>query len=443
MPFPKPSDVPDYVEVPATYAQPGSGTLGDGSTPSGGTPPAYAYEIPDPNPGMVAGYFTTGSFTGSEYRTQAQGGTEAKFRTHINASHVNRDDPIRNYGEPDSTHWHLFFGNRSVNAWSTYRTLRQHPASTAAGGVLNGTGYWKPAMLVPQGGKTYAKIPNLIVVYYSISMAGGNSHVVTRIPQGLRYITGVNMDDPDDLLVKAEITAANNAYGRILQYRGNGWLGWEARQNNAERTLISTTTGAGRSLHLKNADGSDPWGGLATAGGTLTAIIEGPDYWDGVNLWSPGGYKHMRHAILDTNSGLERGPDGWYRLPRLSLSVSYTHGGFADYGTWVASSDAMAAAAAGHPMLPGSSMHTDWFGGWEQETFLLWQRNGLGVDGFEAHEMSDSIISGTQRLLTTNAPDGRSPQVNLGLSLASVPESMILLPTGAGRGPVTIKHRGN
>lgn len=434
MVFVKPIDVPDYVPITPDWS--GAEQIGDGSNSWGGTPPYFALMPDDPNPGLVAGYYQDGDFS-AQFRTAAQGGQEGKFRTHINASHVSRDDPIRNYGSPDSTHWHVFFGNRSANAFSTYRTLRMNPASTAAGGLLNGTAYWVPGMLVPLGGKTYAKIPNHFVVYYTSDIDDANLHQIVRIPRGFRYILGVNMDDPDDNAVKAELSAAG------LTWVTDGFQGWEAY--DSAMNLIPHTGGTHRIRYIRNANGTDPWNGAADVpGGMLACHFEAPEWWDGTNPWSPGGYQHLRHSARKSNGQL-RGPRGWWRLPKLVVSMWFSHGGFADFGTWVESSNAMAAAAAGHAILPGGSMHTDWFGAWEDaNVFLTWMRNAQGVDGFEAHEIGDSVISATRRLIVAEAaPDGRTPQVNLSQRLATTANNMVLLPTGAARGPANIQHRGN
>ena len=445
-----PPDVPAYVPRTATWKPYSQLVRGDGSNSYGGTPPGLLNQLADPNPGMTPGYFTVGGPYGASNGfnpAPINGGTasEAKFRSHANVTHFSRDDPIRNYGEPDASHWHMFFGNRRINAWSTYKTIRTYPHSNAAGGVLNGTGYWVPAFLVNLNNLLYAKVANNISIYYTTSISRALKNELVPIPRGLRYVTGCNMDDPDNTAVKAEIDLANQTYyggAPRLQYPGTGFNGYKMTIPGSG-SYVLTDQGKTHSRWLKNPDGSDPWEGRATAGKVLVEV-NAPRYWDGHNLHAPGGYKHFRHGTFnDQSASVSLWPDGWWELPQLQLILEFNHGGFADYGTWRLSSDDMAAAKAGRPFANGESMHADWFGGWEQETFMTWQRNGLGVEGFEPHEMGDSIISSTQKLIVgEQAPDGRPRQVVLSNEYDTLPQYMVRLPTGAGKGPATISHRG-
>lgn len=434
--FPKPPDVPDYVPVPAVWDPAGTPVY---RTP--GTAPGYANELPEPNPTNYAGWIETGPYDSSNgFKTQPEGAGEAKMRTHINFTHVLKDDPIRNYGRPGTSHWHTFLGNRHINAWSTYKSARMHPESNAAGGPINGTGYWIPSFLVPLAEKTYAKIPDFSIVYYQSPIDEAVAGQVSRLPFGIRYVAGVNMDDHHEDAVRAEIAASGGGYSNTIY---NGFDGYS--MSGPGGTLL-TDLGLTKSKHLKNADGSDPWMGQATSEYTLNVDMTAPEFWDGVNLWSPGGYKHFRYAQGHTNSGLRLGPENWVRVPKLQLKFAFTHGGFADYGTWRLSSDDHAHMVDPNhaPMLNGASFHADWLGAWDQVMMTTWQRNGQGVEGFTPHEMNDSIMSANAKLIVgQTAPDGRSPQVNLNQKLASIPANMILLPTVPTRGPFNVRGRGN
>lgn len=446
--FPKPPDVPEYVDT--TIAKPVSykptAVIGDGSNTWGGISPAVANELIDPNPGQIAAYFDTfnGNFDSTNgFKDLAGGATEAKFRSHANVTHFAREDPIRNYGMPDSAHWHMFFGNRFTNAYSTYATLRKNPQSNAAGGIMNGTGYWAPAMLVTINGQTYAKVANNIVIYYT-TFQGNNK--ISLLPQGLRYVAGFNMDDPLRLAEQAEIDASNAAIG-ANRYRlaGSGFNGYKMLYNGQYQL---TDQGKIHSQWLVNPDGSDPWEGRA-AGGYCLAEINAPKYHDGTNLWSPGGYKHFRTGAVDTyDQDRVKGPDGWWEVPQLQLIFEFSHNGWDDYKRWSLSSDPMASAAriaqGGTAVNPGQSFHIDWLGAWETTTFKTWQRNGPGAEGNVGHEMGDSIISSSKKLLVGGqAPDGRFPQVKLSNEFITDPQYMVALPSGSGSGPITITHKGN
>jgi Domain of unknown function (DUF1996)/PASTA domain len=59
-------------------------------------------------------------------------------------SHSLPDDPIVYPGQPGASHMHDFFGNQSVNAFSTYESLLA--ASTLCGDWADTAGYWTPAL---------------------------------------------------------------------------------------------------------------------------------------------------------------------------------------------------------------------------------------------------------------------------------------------------------
>lgn len=404
-----------FAAQPVTYPvdvapYPPGPVIGDGSTPSGGTPPAFSIEPGDiPTTVSQVGWTTT-------VGPIAPTGAEAKFRTIINASHVGIFDPIRLPGKEPGGHCHTFFGNRGTNKDSTYTSLRtnQSVGSTAGGGPLNLTAYWFPCVLKANAlgdGVTRIKKPDYVIVYYQTDYSVVTQNV--RIPRGLSYIFGVNMDDPDDTSFKAEIAAANDAsaaaggqkgyqYNDIVESESNGWHGW-----------VCESTGV-RSKFLANQDGSDALGDCPTTS-HIYAQASGPGCWDGHNLASPSGYKHMRHEIREVNSGrADICPSGWWRIPRLRLKVMFSHVGKADYTTWRLSSDDMA-TFAGHPTRNGESFHTDWFGAWDYPTMLTWMRNCNGIEGFTGHQCDYSTISPTTRMISdAPAPDGsRNPQVVL------------------------------
>ena len=445
----KPPDVNAYVSIGATYAAGTTiNTVGDGSTLWGGTPPAYAIMPADPNPAAPAAGWVIGGAAvaycndgvandGTHNCPNNYVGQEAKFRTQANVTHILYDDPIRNYGEPGTSHCHEFFGNASANAYSTYLTLRNRPSSAAGGGVANGTGYWFPCPVLTNpfaDGKNYAVQANFVIIYYT-SNPYTLASTLTRIPRGLRYVLGVNMDDPDDLNVKAEITAANAQTGTSGRYSyiDNGWGGWNCF--NTGGFVVGSSH-----LTLVNSDGSDPWAGACLTGYTLSPDVFAPPCWDGTNLWSPGGYKHMRRKIMDSVAGKGVCPTGWWQLPELEIKPQFSHQGFNDYKNWRLSSDNMAATNSGHAVYNGGSFHTDWMGGWNDTLFLTWQQFCTGVNGATSHECNNSTISATQALLTTTvAPDAsRNPQTNTSNAFGTASQANMFLLPSTSQGPFTI-----
>jgi Domain of unknown function (DUF1996) len=112
----------------------------------------------------------------------AGAGDVPEFIVRCPFSHRARNDPIVFPGDPGAAHLHDFFGNRSTNASSTYRSLRRGrttcelPADKAA--------YWIPTLYA----RDRATAPNLIKVYYTTRL--GQRSAIRPFPKGLRIIAG-------------------------------------------------------------------------------------------------------------------------------------------------------------------------------------------------------------------------------------------------------------
>jgi hypothetical protein len=445
----KPSDVPDYIPVTPTYAA-GSTTTAYPAGPM----PALAIQVADIPTVAPAGFvLSTGvdfkNIPGYEQTPGASGnnGAEPKFRFHFGPSHLAYDDPERNYARPGESHLHLFFGNVTTNAYSTYASLRNRcnqltavgaTCSTTSGGPFNATAYW---IAPPVKGSTVI-IPHVGNGYYTDFLGGPTKN---RLPRALRYVTGMNMDDPDGLAIQQEVAAANAQPGTNPSrytcfasdgqtqsdcWAQNGFQGWKCL-NPSTGNIIQTTGSKIYHPSLWNLNNTDPWGGACLSGYHLAAVVFGPDFYDGRNLWAPGGYKNMRHALKDNigpSHGEISGPTNFYRIPRLELTFFFKHSGPSDYSQWRLPSDDMAATLAGHPIANGYSFHTDWFGAWDDVTLY----GGPGapgdpgfvpgfltfcaqVDGTQPHECADNTVNTTKRLISGSegAPvGGRNPQVN-------------------------------
>lgn len=423
--FTKPPDVPDYVSPTHTYA---AGTtlnrVGDGSA-TGGTPPAAAYELSEVNAAPLAPWTTA---SGTQCLTIYEGGTcsEAKVRFLIGGfSHCLADDPIRNYGQPGTSHFHCFFGNPSTNAYSTYASLRNKGAnSRASGGPLNSTGYWVPAMLSTIGGKTYARRnTGPIILYYEIAPALADQ--TTYFPLGLRYVTGYNMDDADAWL-QAKIDAANAQPGTSGRYsKCQGGTNCEVL---IRWTCNSTVNGLSLSDRIANADGSDAFGGKCEAGADFWIQFSGARCWDGINLWSPGGYKHVYPAIWDNAANDFVCADGHYKLPSLQLQIHYPQNGVSDRANMRLASDPVGG-------IPGKTFHTDWFNGWQRSVLRSWLEYCIGVQNVSpSRECNASAFSGTQSLLTT--PSNNQPAAS-----ATDTSKFFKVPT-TSNGPKTLHVHG-
>ena len=440
--FPKPPDVPDYVAV--TPQWPSGNNPVAVKTPSD-TPPANSYEltdIPSPNPTQLR--IASG---GADFNTISASHPEAKFRTHLEVTHILFDDPIRNYGQPGQSHCHMFFGNARVNAFSTFSSLRRDAQqySAAAGGGLNGTGYWMPCMMWPDAfgdGKNYAVRPGVITVYYAESPSINSQ--LKDLLLGFRYVSGYWMDDGGDYM-NTVLAAANAAAGSArYQSRYPGGTPGNSLWLRHEYNCVGATGGTQRAL--VNADGSDPWGGTCTSDKLLQVNFYAAGCWDGVNLWSPGGYKHIIPQLWDTTVSRFVCPENYYVLPALILNFSFKHSGWStSLRYWTLSSDNIAVGAntgtvGGKTVRRGETFHTDWFNGWDRTALQTWMTQCLGVRGNTPHECDSSTISGTEKLIVTqqNPQTGKFPQVNLGAQPQNNSASVMWQLPATSNGPKTI-----
>lgn len=426
-----PPDAGSYNPRSVTYTP--TGKVGDGSGGKGGVAPAFTTipEGADPSPTIPAGLITSDAAFCTVSNAPGAACTEKKTRFHANVSKFLYDDPVRYWGQPGKSHCHEFFGNLGINAYSTHRSLRVFNASSASGAGLNGSGYWEPCTSKTIGGKKYAIPSGTNVIYYSVQQEV-NAPIVNDLQplhSKLRFILGTNMDDPDDTKVKAEIAAANALLPQpIYNYTGNGFLGYVCERPDGTNATVIPAARRSSSIHAKtfNLGGVDPYNGACIDGSRIYPDAFAPTCWDGWNVASIGGYWHQRYPVANSDTGREVCPDGWYKVPHLSVKSFHSTRGPSDYMTWSLESDAMMAAklaALGTPrtVYPGESWHADWMNGWNHKILKTWMEFCIGTGGGAPHECNDSTISATQRLLLGNTPTGykpvRTPQVNLGLTV--------------------------
>ena len=473
LPTVKPSDVQPWSETPATYAT--GSTLnvrGDGSDFRGGVMPIIASQ-PDDVPTTTTEWLVSNSewVDRSDYTTG-----EAKSRFSADHNRFAADDPLLKFGQPGESHLHDFFGGTSINAWTTYESGRRMAnrlaqkgllASSAAGGPYNGSGYWVPAMLTrdPFGdGFDYANPISHTVIYYA-SNGAQRSEASSRIPRGLRYITGRNMFDPDDILITQEIDAANAAAGNNRYgYPGNGFNGWSlytVSDVDGTTTIERDDPNESHDFFVR-PDGTDPWATNGPDGPHfIKAGLTAPQSYNGIDLWAPDGRSHMRHIVSDSQDTTpyitgSTAPNGWFWQPKLTLTVWWYFESRAQRLASRLSSDDHVDMMTGRQNGAGWSMHADWFGLWDDKIFfgsedgteLGWQRFCTNVSGDGAKECNSSTINSTHLLLggyaNTPPPPGSSPLYGRQYVQASkterafTPEAMFKIPPNGGKGPFTL-----
>lgn len=456
--FPVPSDIlaaghwgtDGWDERVPTYA---SGTtlnvLGNGVAVNGGTPPAAAFEFTD-IPTDPTGWANLNVQSENYFCTLIiNGGTchEPKARFTANVTHFLFDDPIRAFGLYGQSHCHMFFGNGSANARSTFQSLRQNATkySLASGGPLNGTAYWFPCIIKDNAfgdGQAYIVRVNDVTFYYrepTLSEAKKNTYLLL----GLRYVAGYNMDDGGAWL-QARVAAANAQPGTSpTRYR--------VCENVSSQTPCAVNhnyiCNGIYSQSFANADGSDPFSGLCSSSQNISMQFTSPQCWDGVNFWSPGGYKHVIPAIFDTVANANVCPNGWYRLPQLIFNISLFHEGPADYTKWRLASDCITGTnntctmhSTSHKR--GTTFHIDWMNGWDRVTLRQWHDNCVGIAN-DPHECLDSTVGPSRRLIRgETSPTGRVPQVDTQTTYRTTsPSGMWKYPTTTA-GPKDIHIHG-
>jgi hypothetical protein len=295
------------------------------TAPASTAPPPTAPPPTAPRPveqqAPIASNFDVNSYltTGGVVPASTEGEPSGAFRTLCQFSHLAYDDPIVYPGQPGKSHLHMFFGNASANADSTYASLRASGDGTCQGGPINRTGYWAPAMLNAEG---KVVVPDFLTVYYKgeYEDADGIRAIVT-IPVGLRMIAGYNM-----------VTGSPDTH-----------FDWYCETNQIKQQTIPH----------------------CATGERVGILLRFPECWDGVNLDSADHRSHLAYISYDT--GVAACPaDHPVHIAEVSLAAWWTHDGNSE--NWSVSSDHM----VGMIHANGSTFHSDWFGAWDPEIQNRW-----------------------------------------------------------------------
>jgi hypothetical protein len=429
--FPKPTDVSAYVSWTPQYKTDGTQNV-----------PIDPVAIPPTQTGLTN--IPAPSYTNRLVTTAAQGplgpyctlisngGTcaENKMRVpSLDFSHMLPDDPVRNFKQFGASHLHCFAGAGSANAASTYASLRRRAIDSKSPGTdVNGSAYWKPCWILKNpfsDGKDYALMDDYWTTYY----VGGPDKMANIVP-GLREVWGYNMDDQYASLI-AILNAANTASGSARYSLTNGGLAF----TQALYTCIGAT--GGNSPTLVRADGSDPWNGTCGSGQQFFVQINGNECWDGLNLWSPGGYLHVLPRIWDNLYNKWVCPYNSYAIPFVRLEIIITQNGAADRARWCLSSDYSQRTKLGltATQLPcGTTFHTDEIFAWDDTILQQYEANCIGtLANFGlGRECGGGYFSSTQYTKGSVAGEiganGRNPQVDLTSIDHTTQAGMMLVP---------------
>lgn len=248
------------------------------------------------------------------------------FREPCDVSHFAFDDPIVSPGKPGASHLHMFFGNSNTDAYSTTDSINNLGSSSCAGGILNRSAYWVPALIDGVGNVV---LPSSAIFYYKSGYGGVKPADINAMPDGLRMISG------DKNLSSAQ---GQGAWGCEEIYIGH--------------------------LDSIKAVFDD---GRCTAGNHLQLSFEFPQCWDGKYLDSSN---HKSHMAFPTGSGCPvTHPKA---IPVITFNVRFPIPAVAA-NNWHLSSDMYDYASKGG----GFSAHGDWWNGWDVNTKNTWIKNCL------------------------------------------------------------------
>ena len=275
--------------------------------------------------------WTTGAIPKPE-----DGQAEGAFRFLCAPSHNAYDDPIIYPGQPGASHLHTFFGNTLADAHSSYTSLRT-TGESSCNNLLNRSAYWIAAMM---NGHGKVVMPDYVSIYYKrpastapICTIAGKACV--PLPRGLRYVFGYNMQEPKK-------SAPAGYY-------------WNCDGPGAVSGHFPSIGAAAKGCPV---------------GARLGAVLSAPPCWNGMELDSKDHRSHMAWTAQDGYGHAVCPKSHPYIVPQFTLASWYTVD--ATLADWFLASDRMPGMAAA---VPGTTLHSDWFGAWEDSVQARWTAN--------------------------------------------------------------------
>lgn len=252
------------------------------------------------------------------------------FRTNCLESHEGYDDPLVYPEQPGASHHHIFFGNKTVDAFTTPESLLEATETTCDGGTLNQSAYWVPALYDGNG----ERIPYIEPLFYYKTGYHLPPESIQAPPAGLRIIAGdANATEPQS--------------SAIVKFRCGSW--------EPDQVWFDPGDPLDHVPYLPNCETDD----------MLEIRIVFPQCWDGVNLDSPDHKSHMAYPseatppIAGTGSCPDTHP---IAIPEISYNFAlYATADRGPTSTWRFASDLH------HDVDGGISAHADWMNGWNAD----------------------------------------------------------------------------
>ncbi len=199
-------------------------------------------------------------------------GRVPQFLVECPYSHSGADDPIVFPGQPGASHMHVFFGNDTANASSTYESLLA--GRSQCDQQLDTASYWAPALL----DRGTVLTPVKSVAYYRPG-EGIDPTSVKPYPPGLKIVAG-------------------NA--AAFEPQSSGVVAW------------TCGTGVARDTTPPACPSARP----------LRMLVTFPDCWDGVNVDSADHHSHMAYSSRGACPASHP-----VAVPQLQFSVVYRFSG--------------------------------------------------------------------------------------------------------------------
>jgi hypothetical protein len=227
---------------------------------------------------------------------------DGKFAVDCPFTHRSHDDPIVYPGQPGAAHMHDFFGNRSTDADSTYRSMRNGRTSCRL--RADAAGYWIPT-LIYEGVEVE---PSKFLAYYRTFQE--RPRTVVPFPKGLKVVAGD--------------AHATKAQSLDVVY-------WDCEDGGSDDS---------------RARPSD------CGNGYVSASVIFPECWDGRRLDSRDHGSHLRYPIDPDDDDRDSCPKSHpVPLPRMNFSIE-----------WPVHDGTKVTIGSGSPI----TLHGDFFNTWRQ-----------------------------------------------------------------------------
>ncbi len=259
-------------------------------------------------------------------------------------SHLKYDDPINKPGQAGAAPLHVFFGNKSANANSTYNSLRTSGDGSCIGGPLNRSAFYFPAVM-NAGGKVV--LPDFIDLFYE----GGIGTV--PYPRGLKVIFGYDESDPSAAWDINAPTHSWSVTGGSGQYFEPVVYGSTFRHKTWTPNVYPKWT----------------WDSKYQP----TIRFRSPQCWDGKNLDSSNHRTHMAYKIKDSSGKFVCPSTHTVMVPQAVVTAYFKYDNRTDVDSWYLSSDKF----GGKNLANGTNLYIGMIPAWDDQVMASWVANIL------------------------------------------------------------------